>query len=158
VRVLTYSLLRLGLLGACFAGLYWAGAGLWLACLGAIFLAWGLSYVLLAGPRTAAAHELAERAQARAARSGRSQRELDENAAEDAAVDAALAATGPGVPGVPVAAPATAPVSARGASEGQPDPEQHAVAQLEEPGAGEDGDERDAAGAGEHREGQQPRG
>lgn len=154
MRVLTYSLLRLGLLGACFVGLSWAGAGLWLACVGAIFLAWGLSYVLLAGPRDAAARELAERVQARAARSGRSQRELDENAAEDAAVDVALAATGPGVPGVPVAAPVTAGT----ASEGQADPEQHAVAQLEEPGAGEDRHERDAAGAGEHREGQQPRG
>ncbi|KGM00744.1 DUF4229 domain-containing protein, partial [Cellulomonas cellasea] len=102
MRVLTYSLMRLGLLGACFAGLYWAGAGLWVAFLVATFLAWGLSYVLLAGPRDAAALEIAERAQARAARSGRTQRELDDDAAEDAAVDAALAATGPGVPGVPV--------------------------------------------------------
>lgn len=104
MRVLTYSLMRLGLLAVCFAGLFWAGAGLWVAFLVATFLAWGLSYVLLAGPRDAAAHEIAERAQARAARSGRSQRELDDDTAEDAAVDAALAASGPGVPGVPVAA------------------------------------------------------
>jgi hypothetical protein len=165
VRVLTYSLLRLGLLALCFAGLYWVGAGVWLAFVVATFLAWGLSYVLLAGPRDAAALEIAERARARAERSGRSQRELEENTAEDAAVDAALAATGPGVPGVPVTAgPATAAaVEERTApdavrSERETDAEQHAVAELEQPGTREDGDESDAARADQHGERQDPRG
>jgi hypothetical protein len=189
--------MRLGLLAVCFAGLYWAGAGLWVAFLVATFLAWGLSYVLLAGPRDAAALEIAERTQARATRSGRSQRELDDDAAEDAAVDAALAATGPGVPGVPVTAPpvtaaaasldagtaqdavdagATAPALAGAAtspsvrtvltkagtgapaSERETDAQQDPVAELEQAGAGEDRDERDAARPEDHAEREHPRG
>ena len=171
MRVLTYSLMRLGLLAVCFAGLYWAGAGLWVAFLVATFLAWGLSYELLAGPRDAAALEIAERTQARAARSGRSQRELDDDAAEDAAVDAALAATGPGVPGVPVT---VSPVPAAAASldadaaqdavdagvrgsERETDAQQHPVAQLEQAGPGEHRDERDAARPDEHGDREGPR-
>ncbi len=171
MRVLTYSLMRLGLLAVCFAGLYWAGAGLWVAFLVATFLAWGLSYVLLAGPRDAAALEIAERAQARAARSGRSQRELDDDAAEDAAVDAALATTGPGVPGVPLAArPVTGTAASLDAdaaqdavdagvpaSEREADAEQDPVAELEQAGPGEDRDERDAARPDQHGEREHPR-
>ena len=98
--LLTYSLLRLGLFAVCFAGLLLAGMGSWLAVLLAAFLAWGLSYVLLAKPRDAAAlfiAERAERARARGGRPGLSAHAQEDADAEDAAVDAGLGArpTGP---------------------------------------------------------------
>lgn len=131
---MTYSLLRLGLLAACFAGLLWAGANPWLAIVAATFLAWGLSYVLLPGPRDAAALVIAERVERRAARAGRSQREADDDAAEDAAVDAALAA----------------------GLQREAHTEQDAVAELEQAGPGEDRDQGDAARADQDREREQP--
>ncbi len=87
VPVLVYSLLRIALFGAVTALLWWAGMRSWLAPLLAAFLAWGLSYVLLARPRDAAALHLARRAEER--RAGRAQgRAGDDAAAEDAADDA----------------------------------------------------------------------
>ena len=65
VPIVVYSVLRLGLFGVCFAVLLLAGAGSWLAVVLAAFGAWGLSYVLLARPRDAAALALAERAERR---------------------------------------------------------------------------------------------
>ncbi|QCB92839.1 DUF4229 domain-containing protein [Cellulomonas shaoxiangyii] len=85
--VLVYSLLRLALFALATAVLWWAGMQSWLAPLLAAFLAWGLSYVLLAGPRDAAALHLAHRAQER--RAGRARgHAADDAAAEDAQVDA----------------------------------------------------------------------
>jgi hypothetical protein len=89
--LVTYSALRLGLLAACFALGYWAGLRIWLLLFVATFAAWGLSYVLLARPREAAAVYLAERAQQRAAGT-RPPGHADLDAAqEDAVVDAARA-------------------------------------------------------------------
>lgn len=109
--VVRWSLIRLALFGACVAGLWWAGMQSWLAPVVAAFLAWGLSYVLLAGPRDAAARYLAERdAARRAEREARGVRTLlpahaqEDADVEDAAVDAAEAARpafGDGLPSAP---------------------------------------------------------
>lgn len=87
---MTYSALRLGLFAACLGLLYWAGLGGWLVVVVAAFAAWGVSYVVLAGPRDAAARYLAERAARRAASGQRFSRNAEADAAhEDAVVDAA---------------------------------------------------------------------
>lgn len=84
--LLVYSLLRLALFAVVTALLWWAGMRSWVAPLLGAFLAFGLSYVLLAGPRDAAALHLARRAEER--RAGRtSGRAADDAAAEDAALD-----------------------------------------------------------------------
>ncbi|WP_421734787.1 DUF4229 domain-containing protein [Cellulomonas sp.] len=89
---LVYSLLRLALFGACLGLLWWAGMRSWLAGIVAAFLAWGLSYVLLSGPRDAAALQLAERAERRRAAGDRTV--LGKRAQQDADVeDAADEAT-----------------------------------------------------------------
>ena len=87
-----YSVLRLALFGACLGLLWWAGLRSWLVVIVAAFLAWGLSYVLLSGPRDAAARQLAERAERRRAAGDRTV--LGRRAQEDADVeDAADEAT-----------------------------------------------------------------
>ena len=86
---MTYSVLRLGLFGACLGVLYWVGLGGWLLVVVAAFAAWGVSYVVLAGPRDAAAVVLAERA-ARRADGRRFSAAVEADAAhEDAVLDAA---------------------------------------------------------------------
>ncbi len=85
--VVTYSILRLALFGACLLGLVWAGMGSWLAVVVAAFGAWALSYVLLAGPRDRAAIWLAARAAARGQGPRLPRRAAEDAAAEDAAVD-----------------------------------------------------------------------
>ncbi len=86
--VVKYSVLRLGLFALCLVLLLWAGMGSWLAVVVAAFGAWGLSYVLLAGPRDGAAIWLAERAAARGDRPRLSRRAQEDAEFEDAAVDA----------------------------------------------------------------------
>ncbi|NUU17973.1 DUF4229 domain-containing protein [Cellulomonas humilata] len=87
-----YSVLRLALFGACLGLLWWAGLRSWLVVIVAAFLAWGLSYVLLSGPRDAAALQLAERAERRRAAGDRTV--LGKRAQQDADVeDAADEAT-----------------------------------------------------------------
>lgn len=98
-----YSLLRLALLAGCWALLGWAGLHPLLALAAAALLAWGISYVALAGPRDAAARWLAERDAARKARGGMSARERRDADDEDAAVDAAA-----GADAAPADEPATA--------------------------------------------------
>ncbi len=99
--VLVYSVLRLALFAGTTAVLWWAGMRSWLAPLLAAFLAWGLSYVLLAGPRDAAALHLAQRAEER--RAGRATgRAAEDAAAEDAVVEAGDA--DPGTDGTGTAA------------------------------------------------------
>ena len=125
--LVTYSVLRLGLLAACLAALVLAGMGSWLAVLVAAFLAWGLSYVLLAGPRDRAATWLATRAQARAARRGLTAHQREDADIEDAATDAAL---DPAASPAPLAAPSTSvappapgsPERRAAGSESQPEP------------------------------------
>ena len=86
---MTYSVLRLGLFGACLGVLYWVGLGGWLLVVVAAFAAWGVSYVVLAGPRDAAAVVLAEQA-ARRADGRRFSAAVEADAAhEDAVLDAA---------------------------------------------------------------------
>jgi hypothetical protein len=92
VPLVVYSLLRLVLFGACWWLLAWVGLNPWLAVVVAAFLAWGLSYVALPGPRDAAARWLAARDAERKARGGRphlSARAQQDAADEDAQVDAA---------------------------------------------------------------------
>jgi hypothetical protein len=95
--LVTYSALRLGLLAACFALGYWAGLRTWLLLFVATFAAWGLSYVLLAGPRDAAALFVAERAGRRAA-GERPHTPADDDAAHEDAVDDAARSGGMGGP------------------------------------------------------------
>ena len=90
--LVVYSVLRLALFGACWWVLVWAGLDPWLAVVAAAFLAWGLSYVTLPGPRDAAARWLAEQAARRKAGvptlSARAQRDAaDEDALVEAAAD-----------------------------------------------------------------------
>ena len=87
-----YSLLRLALFGVCLGLLWWAGLRSWLVVIVAAFLAWGLSYVLLRGPRDAAARQLAERAERRRQAGDRpvlGKRAQEDADLEDAADDAA---------------------------------------------------------------------
>jgi hypothetical protein len=90
VPLVVYSVLRLGLFAACTALLvFLAGMETWFAALISVFAAWGLSYVLLGGPRDAAARYLADQAQARATRKGLSAHQREDADVEDAAQDAA---------------------------------------------------------------------
>lgn len=114
--VVVYSVLRVALLVLSWVLLTWAGLHPLAALLVAAFVAWGLSYVALGGPRDAAARYLAERAAVRAAHAGRpvlSPHAREDADVEDAAVDAALADTVVGDAvvgdGVGDAAPRTAP-------------------------------------------------
>lgn len=126
--ILVYSVLRLGLFGICAGLLVWAGMGSWLAVVMAAFLAWGLSYVLLAGPRDRAALQLAARAERRAAGHRFSVKAEEDAAIEDAAVDAAEDL------------------------EGEAEAEQDAVGELEQPGHPQDGHQQAPARPGEHRD------
>ena len=86
-----YSVLRLALFGACLGLLWWAGLRSWLVVIVAAFVAWGISYVLLSGPRDAAALQLAERAERRRAAGDRpvlGRRAQEDADLEDAADDA----------------------------------------------------------------------
>ncbi|MGY4645463.1 DUF4229 domain-containing protein [Cellulomonas sp. URHB0016] len=69
--LVTYSVLRLALFAVCLGLLWWAGMRSWLVVVVAALVAWGLSYVLLRGPRDAAARQLADRAERRRALAGR---------------------------------------------------------------------------------------
>lgn len=98
--LVTYSLLRLGLLVVALVGLALAGMGGWLLVVVATVVAFVLSYVLLPRQRDAAARWLAERGTRRggarddggASRRGRFARGVEDDAeAEDAAVDACTA-------------------------------------------------------------------
>lgn len=113
--LLTYSLLRLALLLGALGVLAWAGMGGWLLVVVAALVAWAISYVLLAGPRDAAARWLADRAERRRASGVRVSAAVDADAAaEDDEAAAALT------------------------SQRQAEPEQHPVAELERPGPGQD--------------------
>ncbi len=84
-----YSVLRLGLFAVCFGLGLWAGLGSWLLVVGSAFAAWGLSYVLLARPRDAAALQIAGWSARRAA-GHRFPDAVEADAAhEDAVLDAA---------------------------------------------------------------------
>ena len=63
MRLIVYSVLRLALFGLALLGLWAAGMGGWLLVVVAAFVAWAVSYLVLAGPRDAAALWLAERAE-----------------------------------------------------------------------------------------------
>lgn len=149
VPILVYSVLRLGLFGICALLLVWAGMGSWLAVVLAAFLAWGLSYVLLAGPRDRAALQLAARAERRAAGHRFSVNAEEDAAIEDAVVDAAAVDAA----ALDAAAlDAAVEVGGEAGLEGEAEPEQDAVGELEQAGHPQDGDEQPAAGAGEHRD------
>ncbi len=91
--LVTYSVLRVALLAACFAVGYWAGLRTWLLLAVAVLAALGLSYVLLAGPRAAAAEYLARRVEHRRSGGRRFPGGSDDDAAvEDALDDRARAA------------------------------------------------------------------
>jgi hypothetical protein len=82
VPLVTYSVLRLALFAVCLGLLWWVGMRAWLVVVAAALLAWGLSYVLLRGPRDAAARQLAARAERRRELGGRER--FGERAQQDA--------------------------------------------------------------------------
>ena len=86
--LLVYSLLRLALVGVCWAVLVWVGLNPWAAVVVAALVAWGLSYVALARPRDAAARWLADRAARRRGTSPLSARARRDEDDEDALVEA----------------------------------------------------------------------
>lgn len=143
--IVTYSILRLGLFAACLGALFWAGLGGWLLVVVAAVAAWGVSYVVLAGPRDAAAVALAGRAAKRASGHRFSAAAEADAAHEDAVVDAAT--------DTDANVDANADAATRDRDQplhSEPEPEQHPVAELEHPGSREDRDEGDPARAGEH--------
>lgn len=91
---MTYTLLRLAFLAGALGALYVMGMRGWLLVLVAAVVAFTLSYLLLRGPRDAAARWLAERgARARAGdpeARGFSRDAVADADVEDAAVDATL--------------------------------------------------------------------
>lgn len=86
--VVTYSVLRLGLLVVALVGLWLAGMGGWLLVLVAALVAGALSYVVLGKQRDAAALWLADLRR-------RPPRRDDDAAAEDAQIAAAEQVAGP---------------------------------------------------------------
>lgn len=96
VPLVTYSALRIVLLAACFGLGYLAGLRTWLLLLVATLVAWGVSYVLLGGPRDRAALYLADRAERRASGHRFSAAAESDAEHEDAVVDEATRhGTGP---------------------------------------------------------------
>ena len=94
VPALVYTLLRLALFAVVTAVLWFVGMRSWLAPVAGLFVAWALSYVLLARQSRAAAAWVEQRAAARAG--SRRVTAADEDARyEDAALDAAPAGAGP---------------------------------------------------------------
>lgn len=126
MRLLVYSLLRLLLFAAALAGLYALGLRSWLLVVVAAFVAAATSYLILQGPRTAAVAQVAGTVEARRARP----RTDVDAAVEDAWDDATRAADPP--------------------SQGQGEPQEDAVGQLDQPGPLEDRDEVEPGGPPEH--------
>lgn len=128
MRLLVYSVLRLVLLAAALGLGYLLGLRSWLLVLVAAVIAALAAYVLLPGPRDAAAAQLAAGLGGRRARGPRP----DEDAAyEDAVVDRAAES-----------------------SEGERDAEQHAVGEFDEAGPAQDDDQVPPARTPEHGAGQ----
>ncbi len=136
-----YSAQRLALFAAALVALFWLHLGGWLLVLLAAVIAWALSYVLLGRSRDRAAQWIAERVGAR--RSGTRPTDPDA-AAEDAEVEGAQAE------GAAAARPTGLP-----GSEGQAEPQEDAVAELEQAGPGQDRPQQDPARADQHGRGQQ---
>lgn len=135
-----YSVQRLALFVAALLALFWLHLGGWLLVVLAAVVAWALSYVLLGRSRDRAGRWIAQRVEAR--RSGGPRTDPDADA-EDAEVDGARAAD------------AEAASAGPAGSHGQADSQQDAVAELEQPGPGQDGAEQDPARTDEHGRGQQ---
>lgn len=139
--IVIYSLLRLGLFGLCVWLLWSLGFGSWLSILLAAFLAWALSYVLLAGPRDRAALRIAEQVQARAEARAAGHR-FPANVEEDAAVeDAIVDAAEPD--------PEAEPTAEIRASEREAETEERTVGELEHAGEPEDLDQQAAVRPGD---------
>lgn len=135
--LVVYSALRLLVLAAVMAALALVGMGGWLLVVVAALAAWAVSYLVLAGPRDRAALWLARRAERRRATGTRFSPGVD---ADAAAEDAEAGGPEP-----------------REASEGQAEPEQHPVAELEDGCAGQDGAQEHAAGSQPYRGDEQGR-
>lgn len=131
---LVYSALRVGLLAVVLALLWWAGMRGWLLVVVASLGTGALSYLLLAGPRDAAARQIAEHVERRRRTGERFSRAVeDDAAAEDALVDEQVR------------------------SDRQTDAQQQAEGQLQHPRPGQDGDQGPASGTDEHRQREQER-
>lgn len=145
-----YSAQRLALFAAALLALFWLHLGGWLLVLLAAIIAWALSYVLLGRSRDRAALWIAQRVEAR--RSGAVTTDPDAEA-EDAEVAGAEASRPVGPAGAE-GAKASRPRGPAG-SEGEAEPEQDAVAELEQAGPGQDGAQERAPRAEQDGRGQQ---
>lgn len=155
--LVVYSVERLALFAAALVGLYWLHLGGWLLVVLAALIAWALSYVLLARSRDAAALWLHDVIEGR--RRGRFARGLDADAAaEDAEASEAVGGPGAGSAGDADRRRDAGGRGDAGGLEGQAEPEEDAVGELEQPGAGEDRPQEGTAGAEQHRRGQQTHG
>ncbi|BDZ41298.1 hypothetical protein GCM10025865_05970 [Paraoerskovia sediminicola] len=94
-----YSVLRLLLFAVALGGLYLAGLRGWLLVVVAAAIALMVSYLALARPRDAASRYLAQKQEARSARTARGAASDVDAAAEDAAVDGASGHTSDGASG-----------------------------------------------------------
>lgn len=145
--LIVYSVLRLAVLAAAMAALWAAGMGGWLLVVVAALAAWAISSVVLAGPRDRAALWLAGRAEHR----GAVGRRFSPGVEADAAAEDAEAQR----PVQTVTAGSDGPRPPAG-SQGQPEPEQDPVRELERGGARQDGSQEHAPGAEAHGGDEQP--
>ncbi|TRW44449.1 DUF4229 domain-containing protein [Georgenia yuyongxinii] len=158
MRLLVYTVLRLLLVLAAAGVLYLIGMRSWLLWVTAVVVGALISYLVLRPQGRAAAEVIAELSPLREDRPTFSAAAEDDAAYEDALVDDALVDDA----GSAVAGPATT-TSATAAGrrlESQADPEQHAVAELEEPGVAQDHDQVPPGRTREHdpRDAERPRG
>ncbi|QDC25966.1 DUF4229 domain-containing protein [Georgenia yuyongxinii] len=153
MRLLVYTVLRLLLVLAAAGVLYLIGMRSWLLWVTAVVVGALLSYLVLRPQGRAAAEVIAELSPLREDRPTFSAAAEDDAAYEDALVDdAGSAGAGP--------ATTTSAAAAGNMLESQADPEQHAVAELEEPGVAQDHDQVPPGRTGEHdpRDAERPRG
>lgn len=149
MRLLVYTLLRLLLVLAAAGVLYLLGMRSWLLWVTAVVIGALLSYLVLRPQGRAAAEVIAELSPLREERP-----RFSDNAAEDAAYEDALLDDAVGHGGGPGGTATTS-----SGLEREPDAEEHAVAELEEPGVAQHHDEVAPGGTGEHdaRDADRPR-
>ncbi len=137
VPLVVYSAQRLALFVAALLVLFWLHLGGWLLVLLAAVIAWALSYVLLGRSRDRAALWIADRVEARS---------------REPATRTPTPRPRTRRPRTPRRRRAAA---VRPASQGQAEPQEDAVAELEQAGPGQDGAQQDPARADQHGGGQQ---
>lgn len=141
MRLLVYSLLRVLLVLASAGVLYLLGMRSWLLWLAAVVVGALLSYLLLRTQGRAAAEVIAQMSPLREERPKFSEGVEADAAYEDGLVDEAEHGGAPAGPAPRDAADAAPAPEERGTLEREPEAEENAVGQLEQPGVPQDHDE-----------------